>query len=99
MSSELSNALNPYASQSRPRNTPQSYQPSFQPSPQPDPQPPLQQVHSPLHQYVPHRSELELAISEPPPHVPSPVVAPASWWVLMHFASHLSCSRKVVQLL
>jgi hypothetical protein len=50
--SELNNALNPYASQSRSRH---SYQA------------PHEQAAQPAQQYTPHRSELELAISEPPP--------------------------------
>ncbi|KAG6833902.1 hypothetical protein H0H87_007913 [Tephrocybe sp. NHM501043] len=61
-SSELSNALNPYINQSRPRaNYTAPYDQVAPPQPQP---------------YVPHRSELELAISEPPPPPPSVVVAP-----------------------
>lgn len=50
--SELLNALNPYATQSRPRNVYQA---------------PPGLVDHPAQQYTPHRSELELAISEPPP--------------------------------
>ncbi|KAG6854864.1 hypothetical protein C0991_012054 [Blastosporella zonata] len=59
-SSELSNALNPYANQHRARTT--------YPVPYDHPEPP-----QPL-PYVPHRSELELAISEPPPPPPPTVV-------------------------
>ncbi|TFK43658.1 hypothetical protein BDQ12DRAFT_731647 [Crucibulum laeve] len=55
MSSELSNALNPYASQSHSRSTIVEYLP------------PVQPIQQGSHQYVPHRSELELAISEPMP--------------------------------
>lgn len=55
-SSELSNALNPYANQPRPR-------PAY-----PVPYDTLQPQQPPP--YVPHRSELELAVSEPPPPPP-----------------------------
>ncbi|KAG6903491.1 hypothetical protein C0995_005514 [Termitomyces sp. Mi166 len=55
-SSELSNALNPYANQPRPRP---SYSVPYEQLPPPQPQ-----------LYVPHRSELELAISEPQPPLP-----------------------------
>ncbi|KAE9410188.1 hypothetical protein BT96DRAFT_913015 [Gymnopus androsaceus JB14] len=54
MSSELSDALNPYFTQ--PRNS----RPSSVHYPQQ-----LQPVIQPSQQYVPHRSELEMAISEP----------------------------------
>ncbi|PFH51403.1 hypothetical protein AMATHDRAFT_74957 [Amanita thiersii Skay4041] len=53
--SELSNALNPYANQERPRQ------------PHADYAAPIQQVIQPPQQYVPHRSELELAMAEPRP--------------------------------
>ncbi|KAG6831403.1 hypothetical protein H0H92_011005 [Tricholoma furcatifolium] len=63
-SSELSNALNPYINQPRHRPT---YQTPYEHPPQPQPQP-----------YIPHRSELEHAFSEPPPPPPPPAnVAPA----------------------
>jgi hypothetical protein len=64
-SSELSDALNPYASQTRQRTTVAEYPPSnhnlsFQP------------VVQPPQQYVPHVSELQMAIAEPPaPALPS----------------------------
>ncbi|KAG5341929.1 hypothetical protein C0989_006772 [Termitomyces sp. Mn162] len=61
-SSELSNALNPYANQPRPRP---SYAVPYDQLAPPQPQP-----------YVPHRSELELAISEHPP--PPPYATPVS---------------------
>ncbi|KAG6911232.1 hypothetical protein DXG01_003099 [Tephrocybe rancida] len=63
-SSELSNALNPYINQPRTRTSFSAPYPQVAP---PQPQP-----------YVPHRSELELAISEPqaPPPPPTVVVAP-----------------------
>ncbi|KAF9464408.1 hypothetical protein BDZ94DRAFT_1256373 [Collybia nuda] len=51
--SELSNALNPYANQPRPRPEIAAY--STEPVP----------VAQQQHHYVPHRSELELAVSEP----------------------------------
>lgn len=51
--SELSDALNPYVAQPRLRQLDPLYSPSQQP---------LSQYS---HQYVTHRSELELAISEP----------------------------------
>ncbi|KIL70175.1 hypothetical protein M378DRAFT_156244 [Amanita muscaria Koide BX008] len=57
--SELSNALNPYITQERPRQQVTEYQTS------------LPQVAPPQH-YVPHRSELELAISVPQPIPPQP---------------------------
>jgi len=58
-SSELSDALNPYASHIRQRTSVAGYSPpnnnlSFQP------------VVQPPQQYVPHVSELEMAIAEPP---------------------------------
>jgi len=57
--SELSDALNPYASQVRQRQTVAEYSPatSHQVSYQPVVQPPPQ--------HVPHVSELEMAIAEP----------------------------------
>jgi hypothetical protein len=62
-SSELSNALNPYASQIRQRTSaeypPSNHNLSFQP------------VVQPPQQYVPHVSELEMAIAEPPVPAPS----------------------------
>ncbi|THV08392.1 hypothetical protein K435DRAFT_958967 [Dendrothele bispora CBS 962.96] len=63
MSSELSDALNPYLSQ-RSRN-PNAYQEQLQPV-----------VQTPQ-QYVPHRSELELAVSEPPPNANTPITRPS----------------------
>lgn len=54
-SSELSDALNPYFTQ--PRGTHSSNANYSEP---------LQPVMQPSQQYVPHRSELELAISELP---------------------------------
>lgn len=62
-SSELSDALNPYASQIRQRTSVAEYSPSnrnlsFQP------------VVQPPQQYVPHVSELEMAIAEPPTPAP-----------------------------
>ena len=54
-SSELSNALNPYIVQTRSRSSGSSYSTHLQP------------VVQPSQQHVPHRSELELAITEPPP--------------------------------
>lgn len=62
-SSELSNALNPYISQSRTRQSAPEYLLSYEPVAQPPPQ-----------QYIPHRSELELAVSEPPPPPPPQVL-------------------------
>ncbi|KAF8897679.1 hypothetical protein BD779DRAFT_1432207 [Infundibulicybe gibba] len=59
--SELSDALNPYATQTRPRTQHIDYSTPAQPPPQ--------QIQA---QHVPHRSELELAISEPPPPPPPP---------------------------
>ncbi|RDB22541.1 hypothetical protein Hypma_010034 [Hypsizygus marmoreus] len=61
-SSELSNALNPYISQSRPQPSAPVYVQQYEPIAQPPPS-----------QYVPHRSELELAISEPPPPPPQTI--------------------------
>ncbi|KAK2466118.1 hypothetical protein APHAL10511_001760 [Amanita phalloides] len=58
--SELSNALNPYVTQERPRQPVAEY-----PAPLP------QAASTPQH-YAPHRSELELAVSEPQPPVPPP---------------------------
>jgi hypothetical protein len=60
-SSELSDALNPYASQIRQRTSLPEYSPSnlsFEP------------VVQPPQQYVPHVSELEMAIAEPPAPAP-----------------------------
>ena len=62
-SSELSDALNPHASQIRQRTSVTEYSPltcnlSFQP------------VVQPPQQYVPHVSELEMAIAEPPAPTP-----------------------------
>ena len=72
--SELLNALNPNAVQNRTRTRTASQNPQNN-----HVQQPTQQVaHSspgPAHNYVPHRSELEGAIVEPPP-VPAHVVAP-----------------------
>jgi hypothetical protein len=56
--SELSNALNPYVTQDRHRQPVTEYST------------PLQQVASIPQHYAPHRSELELAISEPQPPAP-----------------------------
>ena len=62
-SSELSDALNPYASQIRQRTSaeypPSNNDLSFQP------------VVQPPQQYVPHVSELEMAFAEPPVPAPS----------------------------
>ena len=61
-SSELSDALNPYASRQRtsvPEYSPLNRSLSFQP------------VVQPPQQYVPHVSELEMAIAEPPTPAPS----------------------------
>ncbi|KAG6821582.1 hypothetical protein H0H93_000091 [Arthromyces matolae] len=61
-SSELSNALNPYANQSRQHS---NYSVQYDQPVLPQPQ-----------QYVPHRSELEIAISEQPP--PASYLSPVS---------------------
>jgi hypothetical protein len=58
--SELSNALNPYVTQDRHRQPVTEYST------------PMQQVVPIPQQYAPHRSELELAISEPQPPAPPP---------------------------
>jgi hypothetical protein len=59
--SELSNALNPYVTQDGHRQLVAEYST------------PLQQVAPiPQQHYAPHRSELELAISEPQPPAPPP---------------------------
>ncbi|KAF8076546.1 hypothetical protein FPV67DRAFT_1445174 [Lyophyllum atratum] len=58
-SSELSNALNPYITQQRSRTSISAY-----------PTPYESVTPTPVQPYVPHRSELELAISEPPPPQP-----------------------------
>ncbi|EGN93014.1 hypothetical protein SERLA73DRAFT_190145 [Serpula lacrymans var. lacrymans S7.3] len=64
--SELSDALNPHVVQtrSRPSNASPLYSDSLQP------------VIQRPQQYVPHRSELELAISEPPPQAAAPPSSP-----------------------
>ncbi|KAF8631538.1 hypothetical protein AX15_002294 [Amanita polypyramis BW_CC] len=64
--SELSNALNPYVTQERPRQPIAEY-----PTP-------LQQVATTPQPYVPHRSELELAVSEPQPPAPPPPNRPST---------------------
>ncbi|TFK55897.1 hypothetical protein OE88DRAFT_1804683 [Heliocybe sulcata] len=66
MSSELSDALNPYAAQNRAR-TNNGYNQYLAP-----PQPVVQQPRP----YIPHRSELELAIAEPPSTCPPPQPLP-----------------------
>ncbi|KZT19279.1 hypothetical protein NEOLEDRAFT_982239 [Neolentinus lepideus HHB14362 ss-1] len=66
MTSELSDALNPYAAQHRTRNN-NEYNQFLNP-----PQPVVQQPRP----YVPHRSELELAIAEPPSPRPPPQPRP-----------------------
>ncbi|KAG5653037.1 hypothetical protein H0H81_002659 [Sphagnurus paluster] len=68
MSSELSNALNPHVTQQRPRPSTSQYSSQYNDVVPPPPPPQL---------YVPHRSELELAISEPPAPLPPPVVSNA----------------------
>ncbi|KAF8640016.1 hypothetical protein AX17_001260 [Amanita inopinata Kibby_2008] len=65
--SELSNALNPYATQDRNGTLFTDYSASS-----------LHQVITPPQQYAPHRSELELAISEPQPPAPPPPARPAA---------------------
>ncbi|KAI0053020.1 hypothetical protein FA95DRAFT_1482252 [Auriscalpium vulgare] len=65
--SELSNALNPFAVPQRPRTYPDHA--LLTPQPPQQQQPPLA--------YVPHRSELEYAISELPPPQPPPPPLPA----------------------
>ncbi|CAA7259645.1 unnamed protein product [Cyclocybe aegerita] len=63
--SELSDALNPYASQSRQRQSaPVDYSPPNQTIS-------YQTVAPPSQQYVPHVSDLELAIAEPTPAPPA----------------------------
>lgn len=76
-SSELSNALNPYVVQTRSRSLNNQYQNHLQP------------VVQPPQQHVPHRSELELAISEPAPPPPRCVVSP------QHNLSNLIAFRDV----
>lgn len=58
--SELSNALNPYVTQDGHRHPVAEYST------------PSQQVAPTPQHYAPHRSELELAISEPQPPAPPP---------------------------
>ncbi|KAF9534788.1 hypothetical protein CPB83DRAFT_780609 [Crepidotus variabilis] len=62
--SELSDALNPYAS-SRKRQTVAEYSPQVQHAA-------YRPVVQPPQQYVPHVSELQMAITEPPPPPPPP---------------------------
>lgn len=71
MTSELSNALNPHVIQTRSRT--RSTYPSTHPQHPPLPVQPAPPAPRP---YVPHRSELELAIAEPPIPVPPPPPPP-----------------------